>query len=310
VNRRRLVHTIILLVGLAGIAVAIVRTVDDASGEVMPSPLALAAAGALALVAIICSARGWVALFSDLAPSRSIRAVVRGTFYLSQLTKYVPAGGLVQAASQLGLAPSAGIPLKRAAVAYPVSAVAAVAAGATLASGLALDSDQPGWVRWIALLGIASTALLHRVPMAKALDLLRRINHRVPSADQLPTQRDIVMFYVWALATIATLCAAYATLVRSLTDDVAPLTVVVAFAAAWVIGFLAVPLPAGVGIREAVLVGLLPEASTASLLSASLALRLLTIATELLALAGNRLARRRLSRSAVPPPPAHELVQP
>jgi uncharacterized membrane protein YbhN (UPF0104 family) len=82
-------------------------------------------------------------------------------------------------------------------------------------------------------------------------------------------------------------------LLRSLTDEVNPAVVLCSFAAAWVTGFLAVPIPAGVGVREAVLVGLLPEVGTAPLLAASLALRLLTIGTELLALLGNKLARGR-----------------
>jgi hypothetical protein len=309
-NRRRLAQSIIFVVGLAGIAVAIARTVDDASEQVMPSLVALIAGGVLALLGIMCSARAWAALFSDLVTSRASRAVLRGTFYLSQLTKYLPVGGVVQAASQLGLAPSAGVPLRRAAVAYPVSAVAAVAAGATLASGLALDTSQPAWIRWLALCGLATTVLLHRAPMAKALDVLRRFIRRVPSADQLPTQRDILMFYAWALATIAALCIAYALLLRSVTDAVDPAAAAVAFAAAWVIGFLAVPLPAGVGLREAVLIGLLPDASTAALLSASLALRLLAIATELLALLGNRVVSRRLAKPAEPAPSAQEFAQP
>jgi uncharacterized membrane protein YbhN (UPF0104 family) len=61
----------------------------------------------------------------------------------------------------------------------------------------------------------------------------------------------------------------------------------------WAVGFLAVPIPAGVGVREAVLIGLLPGVGTAQLLAASLALRLLTIGTELVATLGNKVAMRR-----------------
>jgi hypothetical protein len=45
-------------------------------------------------------------------------------------------------------------------------------------------------------------------------------------------------------------------------------------------------------VREAVLVAAIPGVPTAPLLAASLALRLLTIATEVLALVGNRLVSR------------------
>ena len=147
-NRRRLVQTSILLVGLLAIAYAIEKSIGDAKEQVMPSPLAFAVGGALALITILASARAWVALFSDLVRTRANRAALRSTFYLAQLTKYLPVGGIAEAASQLGLAPSAGVPLRRAAVAFPVSAVCAVVAGATLSAGLVFDTNLDPWLRW------------------------------------------------------------------------------------------------------------------------------------------------------------------
>ena len=300
-NRR--LQTVILLAGLAGIAFAVSRTVDTAQDHVLPSAPAWVAAAALAMVAIVASARAWVALFSDLIDEPASRAAVRGTFYLAQLTKYLPVGGFAQAASQLGLAPTVGVPLKRAAVAFPVSAVCAVVACATLGSGLALDASLPGWIRVLAACGLAAPILLRRALMARVLDLARRVIHRIPGSDQLPTQRDIVVFYGWALVTIGSLCAAYAILLGSLHTGANPGTVFCAFALSWAIGFIAIPIPAGVGVREAVLLGLLPGVGTAQLLAASLALRLLTIGTELLATFGNKVAMRRY---VVSPPPEVE----
>jgi hypothetical protein len=297
-NRRR--QTVILLAGLVGIAFAVSRTVDTAQDQVLPSAPAWVAAAVLALVAIVASARAWVALFSDLVDAPAARAAVRGTFYVAQLTKYLPVGGIAQAASQLGLAPTVGVPLKRAAVAFPVSAVCAVVACGTLGSGLALDTGQPDWVRLLALCGLLTPILLRRSLMARVLDLARRFVHRVPGSDQLPTQRDIVVFYGWALVTIGSLCGAYAILLGSLDTGAYPGTMFCAFALSWAVGFLAVPIPAGVGVREAVLIGLLPGVGTAQLLAASLALRLLTIGTELLATLGNKVAMRRY---VVPPAP-------
>jgi uncharacterized membrane protein YbhN (UPF0104 family) len=207
------------------------------------------------------------------------------------------------------LAPSAGVPLKRAAVAFPVSIVGAVAAAATIGSGLVFATDLPGWVRLLALLGLSSVILLHRGLLARVLELSRRVIHRIPTADQLPRQRDIILFYGWALLTIGALCAAYTVLLSSLVSGVNPFRVFCAFAVSWVIGFLAIPIPAGVGVREALLVGLVPGVGTAPLLAASLALRLLSIGAELLALAGNKLVARRYTATPAPESPA-ELVQP
>jgi glycosyltransferase 2 family protein len=296
----RRLQTVILLAGLVGIAFAVSRTVDTAQDQVLPSAPAWVVAGVLALVAIVASARAWVALFSDLLDARASRAAVRGTFYVAQLTKYLPVGGFAQAASQLGLAPTVGVPLKRATVAFPVSAVCAVVACMTLGSGLALDAGLADWIRVLALLGLLTPILLRRTLMARVLDLARRVMHRIPGSDQLPTQRDIVVFYAWALVTIGSLCGAYAILLGSLHTGANPGTVFCAFAISWAVGFVALPIPAGVGVREAVLIGLLPGVGTAQLLAASLALRLLTIGTELLATIGNKVAVRRYVVGSAP----------
>jgi hypothetical protein len=253
--------------------------------------------GVLSIVAIVSSARAWVALFSDLVQDRTNHLIMRGTFYLAQLTKYLPAGGIVQTASQVGLAPSAGVPIRRAAVAFPVSVVGAFCACGTLGSGLVFDSELPGWTRALALLGIGSVVFLHRGLMAWVIDLAHRYVKRIPGSDQLPTQRDILAFYVWALVTVGSLCATYAILLSSLDSDVNPFFVFCAFALSWLVGFLAVPIPAGVGVREAVLVFLLPGVGAAPLLAASLAARLLSIGAELLAVLANRIATRRHGRA-------------
>ncbi len=303
--KRRLIQTAILVVGLVGIALAVAESVDQAGETVLPAPETIAVAGVLSLVAITASARAWVALFSDLLVSAASRNVIRGTFYLSQLTKYVPAGGLVQATSQLTLARAAGVPLRRAAVAYPVSAVGAVAGGSTLAAGLAFATDLPGWVRVIAFLGLGMVVFLHRGLMAWVLDFMHRRWARVPGSDQLPTQRDILIFYVWALVTIGAMCAAYTVMLSSL-SDAPPLNVFCAFAASFVIGFLAIPIPAGVGVREALLVLLIPGVGTGPLLAVSLALRLLSIGAELLALIANKLVARRYPVATIGVPAPEE----
>jgi len=182
-----------------------------------------------------------------------------------------------------------------------VSAVCAVVGGATLGAGLVFDTDLDGWVRGLALCGLLSLVFLHRGLIARVLNLFRHVIKRIPSSDELPTQRDIFIFYGWALVTIGSLSAAYTVLLRSVTTDLDPLAIFCAFALSWVIGFLAIPIPAGVGVREAVLVALLPGVGTAPVLAASLALRLLTIGTELLAIVGNKLLNRRLLGAAAAP---------
>ena len=302
-NRRRLLQSILLLAGLIGIALVVAQTFDAADEQVLPSPEALVVAGVFSIVAIVSSARAWVALFSDLVESRTNHLIMRGTFYLAQLTKYLPAGASSRPRAKSGSRPSAGVPIRRAAVAFPVSVVGAFVACGTLGSGLVFDSDLHALDA-----GARPARARHRRASSTAaswpgcIDLAHRFVKRIPGSDQLPTQRDIIAFYLWALVTVGSLCAAYAILLSSLDGDVNPFFVFCAFALSWLVGFLAVPIPAGVGVREAVLVALLPGVGTAPLLAASLAARLLSIGAELLAAGINRLAIRRHGRATIPEP--------
>jgi uncharacterized membrane protein YbhN (UPF0104 family) len=299
VNRRRF-QTAVLVIGLAGLAVAVASTVDNAREQVLPGADAFALAGGLALVSILASGRAWVALFRDVLANLGERVRFEATYYLSQLTKYLPAGGVLQAASQIGLAVAAGVPGGRVALAFPVSVVGTVAAGATLSAGMALAVELPGWARALALVGLAAPALLHRRSMAALLRLARRLVRRVPAPDRLPSQRSILVYYVWALVSIGATAAGYAVLLRSLTGEASWGIVFFASALSWTLGFLVVPLPAGIGVREAVLIAAVPGVDAGPLLAASLAHRLLGMAAELAAALGSTLAARRM---APPEPP-------
>ena len=54
----------------------------------------------------------------------------------------------------------------------------------------------------LALLGLGTVVFLHRGLMAWVIDLAHRYIKRIPGSDQLPTQRDIIAFYLWALVTV------------------------------------------------------------------------------------------------------------
>ncbi len=219
-----------------------------------------------------------------------------GGFYASQLSKYLPAGGLLQAASQVNLATATGLPLGRVAIAFPVAALCSLVAGGVLGVGLAFDIQLPTWVRVVSACGLASVALLWRKIMAIALATARRVIHRLPAVDRLPSQTEILHCFAWALLGLASFCGAFTVLLASLADEVSPGVAFSAYAVSWVIGFLAVPVPAGVGVRELVLVALLPDVGTGPLVGASLALRLIAIVTEIAAIGANRLVQRRVRR--------------
>jgi phosphatidylglycerophosphate synthase len=263
--------------GIVGLGVATWRTAG--SSTVLAPWHALASAAALLLASLAAAAAAWVVL---LPGARSRRALVRG-FVAAQLGKYIP-GGIWLAAGQIGLAGDAGISTSRAAGAFAACAVALTAAAGVVAgvlgilvlagSGPAVTGLLP-----LAALGLALPALLDRRWMAW---IARRIAGRrgVPAEVMaLPGQRAIVGACAWLTVTMLTMALAYALLLQSVGGDAGILRVMCVFTIAWLAGFLALGVPSGIGVREAVLVALLPGAA-GPVLAASLAQRVVQMATE------------------------------
>ncbi len=278
---------------MVGLGIAVADTIQKAHSRILPSTVAIAIAAPLAVVAIVASCRTWTALFEGVFASSLDRRKLAGTYYVSQLTKYLPVGGVLQATSQVSLATSLGIPIGRVAVAFPVSALSSVTAGCTLGAGLVFATSLPGWARVLALLGLATPLLMHRTLLANVLALARRIVRRIPAADRLPEQRHIFASYRFGILSISGGALAYSTLAHSLAPDAGFGMMFCAYAVAWVVGFVIVPIPAGIGVREALLVAIVPHAGAGPLLAASLAQRLLAAGAEVGSIVVNRVITRR-----------------
>lgn len=282
---------VVMLLGIVGLAIAAVASVDDVRDQALPGVAALAGAFGLQLLAMIASARAWVALFP---PSADRHLLARG-LYTSQLTKYLPAGGFVQAASQVTMSTADGEGLGRAAIRLPVFSLCTLVAAALWSSLLVFDTDLPGWARLLAGAALGSVALVHRRVLAAVLTATRRLVPRLPDASSLPPQRSIVRCTSFAALNLAAYGAAFAVLLGDLTD-VRPLWAATAFCAAWAIGYVALPLPSGLGVREVVIVAALPGLATGSLLAASVAHRVTGLVAEA-TLAGVSLRPRRRTQA-------------
>jgi len=292
-DHRRTIRLVVFVLGIVGLIIAVRRGLDESRGQVLPDPPALIIAGVLTLASIALAARAWTELFDG----RHDRRALAGSLYASQLTKYLPAGGFVQAASQVSMTVTAGAGVGQAATAAAVWAFTTVVAGCTLAAGLVFAASLPPWLRALSLCGLLAPLLLHRRALAFALHAAHRLIRRVPDPDVLPTQRRILVCFAWSLGNAITGSAAYAVLLSGQDTDANPVSVASAFALSWVVGFLVFPLPSGIGVREAVLVAVVPGASSAALLAASLALRFLVLASELVATVGNQVLARRERRA-------------
>jgi uncharacterized membrane protein YbhN (UPF0104 family) len=218
---------------------------------------------------------------------------------VSQIAKYIP-GGVWQAGGQLGLARSAGVQIQRGAVAFTVQALMQAVAACTFGAVVAATwTDGAAWLRvLLALASVLSLALVDRRWMVWILHKIPRT--RDASSDLVPSQRAILLTYVAAVVTIATLGVGYLIVLGSFGSIDDPWLVVSGFAIAWLVGFLLVPLPSGLGAREAVLVAILHGTFPSSVLvAASVYQRVVLIATEgLLALIASHRVRPSRLRAA------------
>lgn len=294
-NKWRLLTLALFACGLVAMGWAFYATLDE-SVSVLPPLGYIVAAWGVALVAYILLARMWITLFDGLGDHR----VLAGALYTSQVAKYLPAGGALQVAGQVALSRQDEIALGRAAIVYPVFALAAVTAAATLSAGLVLTADEVAWgIRWVFLLGLLTPLLLIRSLTRWVIDTARRLIKRIPSSEMLPSQAAIWRAYGWGLLNMATYGVSFAIVFRPLAPDLSFVHVALSFVLAWLVGFLVLPVPAGLGIREAVLIVLLgDDPGVAPIIAASLALRLISIVAELMLIGANRLNRRWQARSS------------
>lgn len=257
----------------------------------------LALAAIISFIAVVAYGAVWPFILRRIG-SRAPNDAVR-LFLQSQLGKYLP-GGVWHYAGRVGLARARGVPVRSAMLSLGIEvAASALAAGIvgyfvlpiTLAATLAIAT-------LVALILLASDAT--RLPLDLLMRIVRRVV-RMPVADLRPTLRvlpGIVVLYlpVWAVYGVAFWLAGRAFFPIPLADV---LFFTAAFALAWLVGMVVVFAPGGIGVREAVLVGLLaPRVGEADAIVIAAVSRILLTSADLVggtaALALSRLQTRRL----------------
>jgi uncharacterized membrane protein YbhN (UPF0104 family) len=128
--------------------------------------------------------------------------------------------------------------------------------------------------------GLALVALVHRGWMVATLRLAARVVKRL-DVSLVPVQGAILRAYAWSVAAAAAGACSF-TVIAHPGSAALDVTAVAAFATAWWIGFVAIPFPSGIGIREAVLLGALRAAlGSGVVLGAAIGQRLVAIVAEL-----------------------------
>jgi glycosyltransferase 2 family protein len=273
---RRTIKVALLLVvgGLLGVVV-----VNQWSGVARvigsESVASLAGSTALALAGTWCSFLCWRALSADLGGAVPLVGAMR-IFFVGQLGKYVP-GKVWPVVAQVRLGRRHGVPGRISAAAAAIVTLLTFGVG-LLVTALTLpllggDALRRYW--WALLVLPVAVVLLLPPVLNRVLERILRLLRRESMPRPL-TPGGTGRAVAWAVVTW--LCYG-AHLLVLLTGAGVPLTpgLVVrstgAFAASWAIGFLLAFAPAGLGVREIGLVGLLaatvaqPLAVAATLIS-------------------------------------------
>ena len=295
----RWVRVVTLAIGVPSLLVAAWFAARDVR-DVDPSTWwALLPSLALSILSLWLQARSWSALL----PEGTDRTVADDAFFTSQLVKYSPVGGFAQAASQAGLAVDESFGATRAATAMAVSKLTRVVAAGF--AGPVLAATNPGLSTWSRLLLCCTPVALvlaHPAVLRRTLDLAARILSRPADRTILPAPADVARSIAWAVPAQAAAGASFAVLAVVTDPGVDPVQAAAGFVVAWAIGFLVIPVPAGLGIREAA-IAVLIQGPAATKLVAAVMLRLVVIVAEatLAAVVRVRSSRRRPTTTTEPP---------
>jgi hypothetical protein len=273
----RLALTGLIVLGLVLLSLELHSRADELDRVDPPAALALAGAAACALVGQI----GFGVAWDRLVPGVDDHAALAWSFHGSQPAKYVPLG-VAQPIGQIGLLRAFGPTSGAGAVVWLSQILAIVSAGALLGAGLALfDGDAP--TRLVLALGVIGPLLMFRPVQVASLSLLRRLSRRVPAESAVPGQRALLEALGFSTVALFLHGSAFAFIAADAGGEFARLVLAYALAASL---STATPLPAGLGVREALIVATAGIAASAALTSALL-MRVVLLAVELVLFGGS-----------------------
>lgn len=181
-------------------------------------------------------------------------ARVTSWYFVGELGKYLP-GGVWPVVGRGELARRAGVPRSRAyssvALSLAMLYLAALFAAAALVPFAMAGGSATAWMWCLLALPVGVVALHHRV-LGWLVDLLGRVVGRTIGFHP-PEWRQSLTLVAMYLPTWALIGTATWAVARALDPSASLGRVMFAAILSWVAGFMAVPVPAGAGVREAVL---------------------------------------------------------
>lgn len=255
-----------------------------------PGTLAVAFLAAAALnVALIAA---WIVLFDTDVD----RHVLITSFTVSNLARYSPVGGVAQVASQLDIARQSTVSTIAVAERVAINKLTMVAAGCVWSGiGAFVLTDVPAAIRLILLLATAGVAVVDPRVLRFALRIVHRFVPSWAEASDPPPAGRLVISTLWSVVGLALYSGGQVALARAMGAELPLIPGIAGFSIAWVAGFVVIPIPSGLGVREAVS-ALVISGPTAPIVAASLMFRLVQLVNDLI-VAGVAAAVISISRS-------------
>lgn len=257
-NRRAALMSLAgLVIGGGAVAFVVRALVSEwprVSDQIHDASLGWLALGALcALAAMTSIGWGWRHVMAVLGVDVARRRVIPW-YYVGELGKYIP-GAVWPVLGRGELARRGGVPRSRAYASVALSlGILYLSAMFVAAAFLPFAVSGGGFSPWmLCLLALpVGVVVLHHEVLERLVALVGRLTRRHIDVE-IPRWHQsllLVLRYVptWLLVGTATWAVA-----RSTAGDVSYPRMVFASVLSWVVGFLAVPVPSGAGVREAVL---------------------------------------------------------
>ncbi|GAA3337291.1 lysylphosphatidylglycerol synthase transmembrane domain-containing protein [Curtobacterium pusillum] len=265
------------------------------------------------VVALVANMLSWRSMMAA-SGYRVPLAAASSIFFVGQLGKYIP-GGVWSIAAQAELGRAHGLQRTGSAVAALASMLVSMVTAAIVGIVAVLLASSTGFATFWWLIPVIVVGLVCLTPpvLGRLIAIAFRVLRR-PAQDTTLTWSGTVMSLVWSLAMWVAYGVQATVVLRAFGADSPALfpVAVGAYAVAWLVGFVVVIAPAGIGPREGILVLLLGSVAggSAPLALAVISRVFMTIGDVVLAGVGALLAARHrritaaaATRSGAPVPP-------
>lgn len=207
-----------------------------------------------AFVANLCNGLSWWQAYRGLGMRFPVVEAL-GVYWVSQIGKYIP-GSVWPVLTQMEMAKERGYSRTRSFTGSVVGMIVpVVTSGVISALLLVTRTPEAMGTYWYVLVAVPLGIIALLPPVLRwILGLLSRLTHKPLETDSLDG-RGILYSVLWSLAVWGVYGIHSVLILDNLTfDQISPVLATGAFAMSWVAGFLFIPAPAGVGVREAVLI--------------------------------------------------------